>query len=138
VVVSPAASTLVAIGGGAIVTVIAWLALRRETDVDRQWAVLGMTALLLFPLGWTYYLPLFGGPLLLTCRRPVLAAVLLLLNIPGPVLASIHLGIVGTATLGSLGFWTTFALWCDALGASRSNRHSADLYRFVHASRGTA
>jgi hypothetical protein len=60
-----AASAAVVAAGG---VGVAW----RRRDADIRWAVLILTALLVSPLGWVYYVPLALGPLwALHVRRPL-------------------------------------------------------------------
>lgn len=49
-------STLIVVAGLAV------LALRRITDRDQAWLLVGVCSCLLSPLGWAYYAPLLTGP----------------------------------------------------------------------------
>jgi hypothetical protein len=49
-------------GAVAVLAGAATWALRRTEDRDRLWLLFGVSALLISPLGWGYYAPLFAGP----------------------------------------------------------------------------
>lgn len=103
-----------------------------ESAVDRDFALLLLGALLISPLGWVYYLWLPVGPLaglVVKWRREARAREsgrvttgvwwrrgLLAAAIPGLVWPLLFTTVFGpqpwaTATVGSIYFWTTLALW---------------------------
>lgn len=101
-------------------------------DIDRDFALLLLAALLLSPLGWTYYLWFPLGPLVALLRRWWLQAPastnpfpffvlswkhqLLLAALPGLVWPITALSLFqphawATVLIGSIYFWSTFCLW---------------------------
>jgi hypothetical protein len=46
----------------AVVSVLWWAV--SKTDIDRSYALIGLSCLLISPLGWLYYLPAFLGPVI--------------------------------------------------------------------------
>jgi len=119
---------------GVVSAAAAWRVTRGRTtaDIDRSWALLLLTALLVSPLGWVYYLWLPLPPLFVLLgarirphvgpRRAVADAddgrprVLIALALPGLVcpLHAVTLAqpsAFATLTLGSAYFWATAALW---------------------------
>jgi hypothetical protein len=100
-----------------------WLR-RSAADVDRDWAVLVLTSMLLSPLAWRYYLLLGLGPLtLLTVRGGLSAgAVAMLAAFTFAPVALVEGGTAVTrATLGSLAFWLLVFAW-TALGLNPAPR----------------
>jgi hypothetical protein len=64
-------------------------ALRHDSgDVDREWAVVWIGALLIAPLGWSHYYALAAGPLAAACRTPsrYLLVTAVALCVPPPLL----------------------------------------------------
>jgi hypothetical protein len=95
---------------------VAWLSAMRLPRLTRdgQWTLCLLTALLLSPLGWTYYLPWIAGPALLTIgHRPLLVALACLLP-PWAVFTSIS-GPLPTLLVGSCATWALLALWVGCL-----------------------
>lgn len=95
---------------------------RRAADVDRGMAVVLLTALLLSPLGWIYYVPLVTGPILalatrgrLLPRHPrgraVFVAGLALLYLPFEASEALQPSRLATLTLASAYSAGTLALW---------------------------
>ena len=101
-------------------------------DIDRDFALLLLAALLLSPLGWTYYLWFPLGPLVALLRSWWLQAQgatnpfsffvfswkhrLLLTAVPGLVWPITELRLFqphawATVSIGSIYFWSTFLLW---------------------------
>ena len=121
-----AATSVLSAGLAAIILLITGFTLARQrpgvdVDEDVAFAAVMVTALLISPLGWMYYLPLAAGPLvawLLAQRAPVSRAgrLLLILALPGIVLPPIvtalgvHLPFSGLV-LGSVYTWTMLLLW---------------------------
>lgn len=102
---------------GAIGLTSLWLA--RRTNADGAFALVLLAALLISPLGWTYYVWLAVGPLIVLAARDRRFASVAALTLPF-ALWPIHLMRVGqpsplsTLTIGSGSFWTIFGLWCAA------------------------
>ncbi len=94
-----------------------WLRLGSDSK-DREWSVVGCVALLLSPLGWTYYFPLLAPSLVATVEARTLLLPLLLLNIPGSWIESQRFGQTATALAGSFAFWLLVYLWLAALHSS--------------------
>jgi alpha-1,2-mannosyltransferase len=102
-------------------------------SIDRVFAGLLLTALVVSPLGWIYYLWLAAGPLfavaLTFARHPWLARdILLLVAVPGLIWPVAMTGLWrlepwGAFTLGSTYAWTTLALW-SALVLDARRGHS--------------
>jgi hypothetical protein len=81
----------------------------------RRWDVLSVSALLLSPLGWIYYLPVGFGPIMETLRHApplVLVGLWLMFVVPFAALASgaPYQGI-GTVLFGCWYTWAMLALW---------------------------
>ena len=97
----------------------------RPGDVDRAFLLVTTAALLISPLGWSYYCWLFAGPLIaLAVTRwrllPRHARTLLCIAVPGllcppPMLSAGQPSAWATVTIGSLNFWSFAAIWGAAL-----------------------
>ena len=79
----------------------------RNAGVDRSYALLGLAALLISPLGWIYYLPVVLGPVLVVLGRqpsrwlwPLVAVAVC----PYTILVSRFYGKVGTMFVGQWAF----------------------------------
>jgi alpha-1,2-mannosyltransferase len=101
--------------------------------IDRDFALLLLAALLISPLGWTYYFWLPVGPLVAVTaswwldREPAATSVLYLSRWRGGLVLAALPGLVwpffatdlfqpsawATVSLGSVYFWATFALWAS-------------------------
>ena len=99
-----------------------------QHSIDRAFALLPLSALLISPLGWVLYLFFSIGPLLSLCKDKkwlsssnrtgirFLRNCLLLSSLPGLIVPSFLLIIfqpnpLATVFIGSLYFWCTLALW---------------------------
>jgi Glycosyltransferase family 87 len=117
----------------AIAGVTAWR-LRRVADVDLTWSVLWSAALLISPLGWTYYLWWGAGPFgALTLHawrdrpklRPYIIAVGTCFILP---LRTVLLGqpsAVASFTIGSIFTWALLAIWTGAVSDKRLSKSAA-------------
>ena len=100
------------------------LSLARDRSADRSFAGLLLTAQLISPLGWVYYLWFAAGPLLGLWRsygnraRPS-SKLLLGLALPGLVCPLTYTIMwkagLATVTIGSIYWWSTVCLWAFAL-----------------------
>jgi hypothetical protein len=102
---------------------------RTENLPDRVFAGLLLTAQLVSPLGWIYYLWFAAGPLLALrqsapTRPSRLRDTLLLAALPGLVCPLVATGLwrdtFATLTIGSIYGWSTFLLWSAVLVDSRA------------------
>ena len=121
-VVSSIVEQIATLAGWTIVVTLSWRALRRVSSVDREWSVVGMGALLLSPLGWSYYLGMFAVPLAATLPLSVVIVPLLFLNVPSATLASAQFSALGSATAGSVVFWSFLLLWIQSMRAAHGPR----------------
>jgi hypothetical protein len=123
-----------ALGSAAVIAgVTAWQA-RRSAEVDLAWSVLWTAALLISPIGWTYYLWFAAGPLGATLiviwqtrvawRQPllVLAACFVL---PLPTLFMGQPSVTASLTVGSMFTWALMALWIAAASDGRLVRRQS-------------
>jgi hypothetical protein len=125
---------------------------RDASDIDRDFALLLLAALLLSPLGWTYYLWLPLGPLISLLHkwwlRPRISANpfsffplswkqrLLLAAVPGLVwpvteLSRFQPHAWATMSVGSIYFWSTFFLWAALIADWWATRGSVATFRQV-------
>jgi hypothetical protein len=100
---------------GVLLLVLSWMMVRAlsKIDVDRSYAVLGLGALLLSPLGWLYYLPAVLGPVIVVlARRPSrwLWPIAAIAVCPYALLVSRSYGKLGTLLVGQWAFATMVGL----------------------------
>jgi Glycosyltransferase family 87 len=97
------------------IALVSFWAIRRTSDRDQQWGIVGTATLLLSPLGWTYYVPLLIPPLAAVVPNSRHLGLILiagaLLWIPSNVLAAGTYGALATATVGSPYTWALLLLW---------------------------
>lgn len=99
---------------GAVGVVLAWQTIRQTRD--RRWALAGLSSVLLSPLGWIYYLPVFTGPLLSVARGRWLVAVFALALIPRMTLITLgKLPLIYAVPLGSIACGLAACLWCAVM-----------------------
>jgi hypothetical protein len=118
-----------------ISTVVVLVRDRSSLQVDRGFAGLYLTALLVSPLGWIYYGWLATGPAagLVLARRheaPVAARALVLLALPGlfcPVVLTLAVDASRWTgvTIGSVYSWSVLLLWAAWLIDARAARRDA-------------
>jgi alpha-1,2-mannosyltransferase len=101
-------------------------------SVDRAFMGFTLAALLVSPLGWIYYVWILAGPALAVwldrslttspaSKVPLaLATVGLTMPLFVPLIGRSHP--FGTVTLGSIYFWTLFALWLSLVTSGRGQR----------------
>jgi len=125
---APAAVLPATIVLGAIVGAVALVTLMRDASerrVDRAFAGLLLTALLVSPLGWMYYVWFLAGPVLALWptvfqRQSRVRDACIVAAVPG-LLLPLYMTTVGSSspwislTLGSTYGWTLMALWCGVL-----------------------
>jgi hypothetical protein len=127
--------------GSALIAAATFWALLRDRgprSIDRAFALILTTALLISPLGWIYYLPLAipavvgllaprpGEPVALRSAQGwALAFATLLMLTPHTVVAGLPRSGIATATVGSCYFWSLLALWAVILVA-RPRKSSTD------------
>jgi Glycosyltransferase family 87 len=105
---------LVVVGG------VALSALRRITDIDQAWLLVGVCSFLLSPLGWAYYAPLLAGPAIARWQtgqrftRLWLALGYAFFCMPFTVLVSIR-GATATILFGSAYTWGLLAWYLAAV-----------------------
>jgi hypothetical protein len=98
----------------------------RSRDVDRAFLLVNAAALLVSPLGWSYYYWLLAGPLVAIGVGPGWrqlsggARTLMCVSVPGLLCPSAMLdggqpSAVATLTIGSLYVWSLAAIWGAAL-----------------------
>ena len=102
---------------------------RSISSVDAQFLLITSAALLLSPLGWTYYLWFLAPPVVVVVsefaavgRREILLGLGLAGFLAPPLLPRVALEWsygLGTATFGSIYFWSLAALWVVAMRALR-------------------
>jgi hypothetical protein len=112
-VVSSGVAALGWILGGAIVAASLWRV--RRADVDRAFALLWISSLLAFPLGWVYYGWLAFAPVYALfeqgrLKQPLAMAALWLLTFPPALLWAGQERLWGV-TGASVYFWAIAALW---------------------------
>jgi hypothetical protein len=108
------------------------LVLARDKSVDRTFAGLLLTAQLISPLGWIYYLWFAAGPLLALLwshrhRARRSSRILLTLAVPGLVWPLVwtsiwHTSVLGTVTFGSIYWWSTLFLWALVIFGYQTSR----------------
>jgi hypothetical protein len=117
-----------ALGSAAAVAGVTAWRLRRSTDVDLSWSVLWTAALLISPIGWTYYLWWAAGPLgaalILTWQtrpgvRPLLGVVAACFILPLPLLFIGQPSVTASFTIGSTFTWALVAVWVAVAGNDR-------------------
>lgn len=101
------------------------LSLARDRSTDRAFAGLLLTAQLISPLGWVYYLWFAAGPLLglwrsTRSRAAPSTKLFLALALPGlvcPLAFTIiwRTSALATVTIGSIYWWSTVFLWASVL-----------------------
>lgn len=113
---------------GAVMLVLTY----RDEDPDRRWLAGGLFALLLSPLGWIYYAPLFVGPLLAVLRdgsrSRLIRGSLTGFAIPTFALGSWRMVSYPAVllTLASIYTWSVLTMWlCLAVRSTTSNRAAA-------------
>ena len=111
----------------AVVATVTLVRVRVGADVDRQFLLLMTAALLLSPLGWTYYFWFLLAPGIAVVvsgdvGRDPWRRVLMLLGLVGALVPprvpweALQLGSgLGTATVASIYFWVIVALWLVAM-----------------------
>ncbi|HWK10013.1 MAG TPA: glycosyltransferase 87 family protein, partial [Vicinamibacterales bacterium] len=118
----PAAVSIALVGSFMFVSIV----VTRAADEDKAWLVTTMSAVLISPLGWVYYLPLFTAPLLAvstTRGLPVRTwAVWPLLVVPPLGKEWLQSNPLLAVTVGSAYAWGLFLLWCGAAFAPSSDR----------------
>jgi alpha-1,2-mannosyltransferase/arabinofuranan 3-O-arabinosyltransferase len=113
---------LIVVGGMLMLAVTS-----RERDADRRWLAAGLCALLLSPLGWVYYTPLFVGPLVAVLGLPSTSRVtrysLVAFAIPVFVLGlwPLPLQPYTVVTIASIYTWSGLAIWFSLILARRTN-----------------
>ena len=98
-----------------LLALVAWVTVRAvsKIDIDRSYALLGLASILMSPLGWLYYLPVFLGPVIVVLgRQPSrwLWPLTALAICPFPLLVSRSYGILGTVVVGQWAFATSLGL----------------------------
>jgi hypothetical protein len=116
------------VGSAAVIAGVTAWRVRRSTDVDLSWGVLWTAALLISPIGWTYYLWWAAGPLGATLivnwqarpalRRPLLLAAAIVV-LPLSTLLIGQPSITASFTLGSMFTWALVAVWIAAVSDGR-------------------
>lgn len=119
----------------AIVSVVTLWRIRSMTSIDTEFLLVTSAALLLSPLGWTYYLWFLAPPVVAVVAtfttvgwREVFFALGLAGFLAPPFLPPVALQWsygLGTATLGSIYFWSLAALWVAAAIPDRINSRVA-------------
>jgi len=130
----PIASALLALTIGTV-SIVVLTADRSSQSVDRAFTGLLLTALLVSPLGWVYYLWLIAGPAIALAQtfslRPSAARdVSLVLALPGllmplPIVVLWREQSWAGATIGSIYTWTILALWVATVFDWRAHRLAA-------------
>jgi hypothetical protein len=125
---------LAALGSAAAIGGVTAWRVRRSDDVDLSWSVLWTAALLISPIGWTYYLWWAAGPLgaaLILCwrtqpalRRPLLVVAACFL-LPLPMLFIGQPSVLASFTIGSIFTWALMALWIAVASSDRLTDVSA-------------
>lgn len=96
------------------------------TDIDRSYALVGLASLLISPLGWLYYLPMFAGPIVVTlARRPSrwLWPAMAISVCPSWLLVSRSYGKLGTLIVGQWAFATAVTLLVLVKATPPSSQH---------------
>lgn len=114
-------------GWGGALAVLGLLVRRlRTADHDRSFALLGLAALLVSPLGWNYYLPTLFAPVLASLRQQALprwsAVVAVIAVCPYAAVVNRHYGVVGTLLVGQIAFATVLGLFLLVASTSGSRR----------------
>lgn len=126
---------VIAVGGG-----LAWRIIRLPHG-DARWFAAGLLALLVSPLGWGYYLPLWLGPwVVLSTTRPIrwpLVLGTLALLVPPPLIGAQHHG-WGALLLGSFYTWACGLLLFGTLRRPRDRQHGEQDQEQQHFERGIA
>ena len=125
---APMASVVLSLSGALVVLALSMKAVRRlRTDcsavsVDYVFVVTLSAALLVTPLGWTYYHVYLVGPFLgllstpqwrsgLRMRWALIAVAILCFLLPPPILLLGQPSAWATLSIGSAYFWGTLAIW---------------------------
>jgi hypothetical protein len=132
-------SPVLALGTGVLAGVWSlWRLARRDVSVTADWVFSGvlLTALLVSPLGWFYYIFIAVGPVtaivfetwrqLPLWKRALLSSCAVGLTLPLPLVTLGQGHSVATATIGSIYFWTLLALWASTLPAVRPDANNMD------------
>ena len=116
------------LGSAAVIGGVTAWRVRHSADVDLSWGVLWTAALLMSPIGWTYYLWWATGPLgaaLIACwqtrpawRRLLLAAAACFVLPLSTVLIG-QPSIAASFTLGSIFTWALIAIWVAVISDDR-------------------
>ena len=123
-VLEPTLAVLPALVSAGLVALVTGWRLRRPVDVDAAWAILWAAALLISPLGWTYYVWWAAGPfgvIVLRCwreqphRRWQLLAIAACFWLPLNALTIGQPSVLASFFLGSLFTWAMIAFWLVAL-----------------------
>jgi hypothetical protein len=129
---APLPAWAISVAGAAVVAVVTFARIRPPAHaapaIDREWACVLLAALLLSPLGWTYYVWIALWPLAALVvqrapwRAPAWRDVWLLPGVAGwlwwgRMTAWGQPHPLATLTLASMYFWALLALWVWALGA---------------------
>lgn len=131
---------MVSMLAAATILVMLWHA--RSSDEDKAWLLAGIAALLASPVGWIYYQPVLLGPAVavaLSGRLTHVRWIVLASVIPGLSRTAFQQsGVVVALTLGSIYFWSFFAVFTQlvrpAAAPAQVNEAVADSLR----SRGSA
>jgi hypothetical protein len=116
----PIVASLPALASAGIVAAITGWVLRRRVEIDKAWTILWTAALLISPLGWTYYLWWGAGPfgavvLRLWRERPhqrwQLCAIAGCFWIPLNALVIGQPSVAASFLVGSLFTWALIAFW---------------------------
>lgn len=130
--VSPVAAACA--GWGAAVSILLLLAQRlRVSGHDRSFALLGLSALLVSPLGWNYYLPMLCAPVLasMTDRElPWWSAVVGACAVcPYALIVNRHYAIAGTLLVGQIAVVSVMGLFLLVRPATTDIALIEDQYR---------
>lgn len=118
--IAPRFAVAAALACSLIIAIVTVYRVRRTDDLDREWTTMWLAALLISPLGWTYYLwfatgPLGGAILHAWRNRPALKWPLLALGgcfiLPLSVVLIGQPSVIASFTAGSLYTWAILATW---------------------------
>ena len=120
----PTLAVVPAIASAALVAAITGWRLRRHVEIDTAWAILWSAALLISPLGWTYYIWWAAGPLGIVAirllqpdadRRWPILAIAACFWLPLNVVIIGQPSVVASFFVGSVFTWVMLALWFMSL-----------------------
>lgn len=123
-VVDPTLAVLPALASAAVVAGITGWRLRRRVEIDTAWAILWSAALLISPLGWTYYIWWAAGPIGIVTirflrqpanRRWQILAIAACFWLPLNVVIIGQPSVFASFFVGSVFTWAMLALWCVSL-----------------------